>query len=127
MSGSVRLFRVARVKGFDRSVQSIAKLLRHLIVHTKPRNDGAFTAHRPIGPSTSTGGCETYDVLRSPVAARGNSIDDKLPAFSQVHDEWFGGGIYSYFSNPPAGNDLNISTYGASVQPIPSRPSKETA
>lgn len=84
---SVRRFIGWWRKRLDLLVERVAKLFGNVIIKTKTGNDSGFGPQIAVWTNPGSGGGQAYNVLTSPITARGNAIDDSLPAFCQVNKD----------------------------------------
>ncbi len=67
-------------------IKSVTKLLCHIIVKPKTRDNGCLCPKSAVLVDSCTGSRKAHYMLTAPETARGNAINDKLPTFSQVNE-----------------------------------------
>lgn len=79
------LFRGRNESG-DLLIKRIAKLFGYFIVKSEACDNSGFAAQVSIFVNPGSGHGQAYNVLTSPITARGNAVNDKFPTFGQVNE-----------------------------------------
>ena len=89
------------LKSLDLLVKRIAQRFCHVVVKPQSGDNSGLTSHFAVVANASACSRQAYNVLTSPITARGNAIDHQFSALSQIDKERLVAGLYGHQTESP--------------------------